>query len=86
MKTYQIEDYYNKSVINLFAENENVIEAETGRKALDKYLKAKNINVKVKVSASRDVHFKVCPVVIENGKLFLDFRGGKRALWYQVQY
>jgi hypothetical protein len=86
MKTYEIENYYNKSVINLFAEKENIIEAETGRKALDKYLKEKNINVKVKVSSSNDVHFKVSPVVVENGKVLLDFRGGKRALWYQVQY
>lgn len=84
MKTYEIEDYSGNNVINLF-EQGKIITAETGRKALDIYLKSNNVKVKVKVSASNIVHYKVTPVVIENGKKYIDRRSGQRAMWYQIQ-
>lgn len=85
MNTYEIEDYSGNKPIALM-ESGSVITAETGRKALDIYLKQSGYNVKVKVSASNTVHFKVEPIHIdENGKKWIDRRKGKRALWYQIQ-
>jgi len=86
MKTYEIEDYSGHKQIKLL-EDGKIIAAETGRKALDIYLKQIGFKQKVKVSASRDVQFSVNPVVIdENGKLWIDRRGGQRQLWYQIVY
>jgi len=87
MKTYEIEDYSGNAPISLLADGK-IIKAETGRKALDTYLKQTGQKVKVKVSASNTVHYKVTPVFIdENGKLWIDQRRGTggRALWYQIQ-
>jgi hypothetical protein len=81
---YEIENYWNGS--NSLMDEADLIEAETGRKALDKFLKANNIKEKVKISGSNEVHFKVTPIYVdEHGKRWIDRRGGKRALWYQVQ-
>ena len=85
MKTYEIEDYSGNKPITLMADG-SIIQAETGRKALDKYLKAIGFSGKVKVSASNTVHFKVEPIHIdENGKKWIDRRGGQRAMWYAIQ-
>lgn len=84
MKTYEIEDYSGYKAINLL-ENGSIISADTGRKALDKYLKSVGFNGKVKVSASNIVHFKVTPVVFENDRMYIDRRNGQRAMWYQIQ-
>ncbi len=84
MKTYEIEDYSGNKPITLM-EDGAIIQAETGRKALDKYLKQNGIKQKVKVSASSTVHYKVQPIVIENGRKYLDRRNGQRAMWYQIQ-
>jgi hypothetical protein len=83
MKSYEI----YSAISNLpLMEHNPVFEAETGRKALDKYLKSINFDKKVKVSASNDVHFKTTPIVIENGKRYIDRRNGQRSVWYQIQY
>jgi hypothetical protein len=58
-----------------------IIEAETGRKALDKFLKQNNLPTKVKVSSDTIVDYKVTPIVFKDGKMFYD--GSKRALWYK---
>lgn len=44
---YEIENYWNGS--NSLMDEADLIEAETGRKALDKFLKANNIKEKVKM-------------------------------------
>lgn len=85
MKIYEIEDYSGINPIALLADSP-IIEAETGRKALDTYLKQRGIKQKVKVSSSNTVHFKVTPMFIdENGRRWIDRRGGQRALWYAIQ-
>jgi len=82
MKTFEI----YSAISNLpLMESNPVIEAETGRKALDKYLKQIGFTKRVKVSASNDVHFKTTPIVIENGKRYIDKRNGQRSVWYQIQ-
>lgn len=63
-------------------EQDPIFEAETGRKALDMYLKASGLSYKVKVSASNDVHFKVTPILFIDGRKWID--GRKRAMWYQI--
>ena len=83
MKLYEIENYYGGGTISLMADSPR-IEAETGRKALAIYLKQKGISVKVKCSASNNVHFKVTPIVVENGRVYIDRRHGQRALWYEA--
>ena len=83
MKTYEIEDYSGTGAITLMQDG-LIFNAETGRKALDEYLKTKGANIKVKVSASNDVQFKVTPVVFENGRKYIDRRKGQRASWYQI--
>lgn len=84
MRTYEIEDYSGADSISLM-QNDPIITAETGRKALDQYLKERGRKHKVKVSGSNTVHYKVTPVHIdENGKKWIDRRAGQRALWYQV--
>jgi hypothetical protein len=84
MKTYEIEDYSGMKPIALMQDG-SFINADTGRKALDKYLKEIGFKGKVKVSASNDVHFKVSPVVFEDGRKYFDYRNGQRSLWYQIQ-
>lgn len=84
MQQYKIEDYSGTGTISLMGEDP-IFEAETGRKALSQYFKKRGINQKVKVSGGSDVHFKVTPIVIENGRVWIDRRGGKRAMWYQIQ-
>lgn len=81
MKTFEI--YSAISNLPLMEQNPT-IEAETGRKALDKYLKQIGFKGKVKVSSSNDVHFKTTPIVIENGKRYIDKRNGQRSIWYQI--
>ena len=81
MKTFEI--YSAISNLPLMEQNP-IIEAETGRKALDKYLKQIDFKGKVKVSSSNDVHFKTTPIVIENGKRYIDKRNGQRSIWYQI--
>ena len=83
MKTYEIEDYSGNKPITLL-EDGAIIDAENGRKALDIYLKKCGLTCKVKVSADNMVHFKVQPIVIENGRKYLDRRNGQRALWYKI--
>lgn len=81
---YEIENYSGQNAIALMAENP-LIEAQTGRKALDIYLKQIGFKRKVKVSGSNSVHFKVTPIHIdENGARWIDRRGGKKAMWYQI--
>lgn len=82
---YEIEDYSGSKPISLMADSP-IYEAETGRKALDKYLKEIGFTQKVKVSASSTVHFKVTPIHIdESGRRWIDRRGGKKAMWYAIQ-
>ena len=81
MKTFEI--YSAISNLPLMEQNPT-IEAETGRKALDKYLKQIGFKGKVKVSSSNDVHFKTTPIVIENGRRYIDKRNGQRSIWYQI--
>lgn len=85
MKTYEIENYSGQNEVSLMADSP-IVQAETGRKALDIYLKQINFKGKVKVSSSNIVHFKVTPMFIdENGKRWIDRRNGQRALWYAIQ-
>jgi hypothetical protein len=81
MKTFEI--YSSISNLPLMEQNP-IIEAKTGRKALDKYLKQIGFKGKVKVSSSNNVHFKTTPIVIENGKRYIDKRNGQRSIWYQI--
>jgi len=81
MKTYEIYDARCSTLLS----DDPVYTAETGRKALDMHLKAIGFNGKVKVSGANEVHFKVSPVAIVDGRKYLDFRGGKRCVWYQIQ-
>ncbi len=82
MKTYEIYDARNNQIFF----DDPVYIAETGRKALQKHLDKIQFKGKVKVSGSNDVTFKVTPVYIdENGKKWIDLRGGKRCVWYQIQ-
>lgn len=83
MKNYEIEDYSGSKPIALM-DNGKIITADTGRKALKSYLKQIGFNGAVKVSGSNIVHFKVTPVVFENGRKYIDRRNGQRALWYQI--
>ena len=82
MKTFEI---YSAIDNRPLMEENDIVQAETGRKALDKYLKQIGFKGKVKVSASNTVHFKTTPVVIENGKRYIDRRNGQRSVWYQIQ-
>jgi predicted SAM-dependent methyltransferase len=79
-RLYEVYDATNPQV---FAEHP-IYTAETGRKALQQHLEKIGFNQKVKSSASNDVRFKVSPVCIENGRVYYDYRGGKRPRWYQV--
>lgn len=83
MKTYEIEDYSGLNPIVLM-EDGKIINADTGRKALAAYLKSIEFKGKVKVSSSNEVQFKVTPIVIENGRKYIDRRNGQRSLWYQI--
>lgn len=82
MRTFEI--YSAISNLPLMEQNP-IVQAETGRKALDKYLKQIGFTKKVKVSASNNVHFKTTPIVIEDGKRYIDRRNGQRSVWYQIQ-
>lgn len=83
MKTYEIEDYSGSKPISLM-EDGSIINAETGRKALASYLKSIGFKENVKVSSDNIVHFKVTPIVFENGRKYIDRRNGQRALWYKI--
>ena len=82
LKTYEVEDYYKANIKLL--EDSDLIQAESGRKALDIYLK-KYAGIKVKVSSSNNVYFKVTPIYVDdNGRRWIDRRSGQRALWYTI--
>lgn len=81
MKHYEIYSALNSTLMS----TDPIVEAETGRKALDKYLKSIGFKGKVKVSASSIVHFKTTPVFIdEHGRKWIDRRNGQKAMWYQI--
>ena len=85
MKTYEITDFYGNNTFSLMGEDP-IIEAKTGREALKKYIKEKKYSIKVKVSADRNVIFKVTPVVFDNGRKYIDRRNGQRAMWYAQKF
>lgn len=80
-RLFRIEDFSGNGCISLLAENP-LIEAKTGKEALNKYFKENNINVKVKCSADNDVHFGITPMIKYNGQILID--GRKRKSWYKI--
>lgn len=79
MEHFQVYDSRSNTLLS----EDPIYEAKTGRKALEAHLKKINFRGQVKVSASNDVHFKVTPLIIENGVRY--YNGMKKALWYQIQ-
>ena len=80
MRYYQITDCASNT-INLLEEYP-VVTADNTRQAINKYLKQNDLNYKAKVSGDNDVHFKVTPVIYENGCMYID--GSKRAYWFKI--
>jgi hypothetical protein len=80
MPQYEV---YDARSSQLFSDS-SIFTADTGRKALQQYLEKIKFSQRVKASSSNDVTFKVSPVCFENGRMYYDRRGGRRALWYKV--
>ena len=75
MKTYQIYDGENSSLLD----DHPIIEAETGKEAIEEYLKKTNRNYKLKMSAGNDVLFSATPFVEKGG---MRYKNGN-SVWYK---
>ena len=75
---YEILDTRNPRLLDKW---ETIIEATTGRKAIDKYLENRDEHFNIENTSNRDVIWKVTPFYERDGKKYL----AGRISWYGIK-